>query len=1585
MRSTEGQKYTASLFFGGLARDIDPEMLDPKTGAFLEAHGMRISNMVKNILTKLPGDKEFITATAVEANILTGLVWLNGYVVEFWHDTLTGYGTIRANGVVVASSLDIPGDDSHWLDIDTNSDTGELFITDNKQCPVVYELPDLLANVATQKYFTNYDRTLYEINKPVQLNQPMFVSLEDLGAAGGLRTGSYAYSMCYSTLSGEDTAWSPVSPYIPVPVENVTQRSLPISGYYSGLETYGSEPSLSPTRYGIRLRLRVVNKAGFDYIKLRRVENVTGQPPSYTPAAQFLILTVDAGGTPIDIKQNPFTIIDFVDSSAQQWAALDTSIINTLSTVKRARTIRYYDRRIILGGVEYMPKTLSSEDIFIQHSGVAKVLFPVVERLNADGFADIQNQVFKKSHRLGERYGFGLKLRDEQGNDLYTIPLKKGAEDYTNYLFPQRRDAIPASELSFSSNPLIDSTVESNSAGTKTQYSYPILIHNSNCVMTPLSQNSVSFSIPNFKSIMNIPSNASISSTFVGKCNTLSGIYEAIDNDYPFSIEGSLLDNGSSVVYTSGTDTLTFTIIYSSGDIFDESPIQILSGTATFLQLMCQYTVQSSYDYVYDPVTAIRTAKTGTPSSDVNIIEDSNNYPYNPLTPTGVGGGSGGRGNNYEGHRIEVMDTIESTNNVVGKYGVHKSTVGVSIGGLDLSKLPDYVKSFSVVRTPPAGRVVCQGIGMYALVPQNYGDTSPGLVKHLNRLWFYSPELDQVIGDKAHLFDDIANNPSNYQIQLVSPCGFFTDVYSSEYILPPIPSPPIDRYTHMDMVSMPISGADTNVADMSPMDSSDQIGVAGRITFGKWRNQSNQGSGITSSTDKYIYDITSASTAIHGKFRLPYLELALGANIYYTANVGTVAGTNSGARDFHEPWYIVNIIQTGKNIISGNIDTYNEIGHNIHISSVLGVSNGLFSQSFELLEERPEDVTGLGTSASQYRYIYVDGEPWLSGNNIPVGNINTYRADLLNNGSFTPSGGLTCYGLYQVTGRTITFPYLMPGSGTPIVPVIGTEIVVRYNPNSPIKVFLGDTVVGEASFLAVDGEGGGKGVSNYTTHFRMAAPMPQLNFTLHANYRQPYDPANTLGGTLKAIETVTSFQLGWIRQWLVMFTCESTVNLPMVYKDMFPRRNYVMRPKFFAAKLDSESINDYLERHLTYLDYNVDYPDEIYNWAYGGFHTPSGSNFDYQKNLPYKGFTKPKIGSIDLLSMMKRLHWSTETRVGFRFSRVFIPLNVYDLRNDKASQISILYDEFSEKGSNLYVITDRGVGMLLVGKKMLSDAGGNALTIRASDATFIGGEVWLSNGISCPDDYWRGKSEGIIKAPNNIKMPVLIFPTTREIIMLTNNTFMDISTNNRQVISDALKGIGSNNMFSVIDEELNAMHIHLNGYMYSFNMDINNWDFSLHNPLYVKSVYTPYLNGVNDKSVVASVVVDDLVEERSVVISSSLPARVTLSDSIPYVSFSVTPGLASSYEFVDIFIGASYKPAKIVLSLESDFSVVSEVLQAKINQYAPGLWEAKLPRLSNSKRLVGKTLYVSVVLPDDHAFVYDLKWVKIGYKDIIGG
>jgi len=1010
-------------------------------------------------------------------------------------------------------------------------------------------------------------------------------------------------------------------------------------------------------------------------------------------------------------------------------------------------------------------------------------------------------------------------------------------------------------------------------------------------------------------------------------------------------------------------------------------------------------------DKVYEPIMSQLIQKdTNTRVRTILDLLDGNKY--RPLTPTGrddgyVGGGgiagNGGGGVDFSGLGTEYLDTADGMAYNTPRHGTRKYTMGLSIGGIDTTKLPDWVKAFSIVRTPPAGRVVCQGLAMYALNPQPAGST-PALYKALDKIWFYSPEMDPIIGDKSFLFDAIKTNPSDYQIQLISPVGFFTDVYSAYY----------DSgypFTRVDMVSYAIMGGnDIHLMEPTGFDTSAQIGVAdGRATFGRFRNVNPthpQGAGLVD--DNLIFSVASAvEPSIASlennadKSRTPYLEISLTTNIYATASVNRVSGNDAGARAFHEPWYIVNIIQNGKHIPNNNINSYKDIGHYIKLSNIVGVGNGESSQTFELIDEREEDVLTLGAAAASYRYIWVNNLPWLGANNLSVGDVDTYRTAMETIGYFTPAGGLTCYGLYYYTyadtttgpTKVISFPYVTVPSATAICPALGDEIRIKYNSNSPIKIFLGDTIIDDAIFAPVDTNITRGAISGGVY---IGAPMPFRQFNFASSYVRPRYK--------NAVEADVTCDIDYVRQWLVSFGCESSMNLPFLYKDYFPNRNYVIRPSMYDEKPSADSTADYYGDHNLWVnEYITDYGDEYLMWGYGGFHIPGGNNFDYEKVLHTRSFTRPSSGSQEHLTFMKRLHWSSESLVGYPSSRAFLPTNVYDLRNDKASQISILYDILSDKGNNLYVITDYGAGLVLTDKKILTDAGGNSLALMVNESTLVQGEVWLNPGIGCPKEFWRGKSEGNVKLGNNIIAPVLVFPTYTDIVLLSGNQFISITDNNRKVISDKLAGVDlagtsfNTLMHSVIDESKNDLIFRIGSSSFFFNFDINNWGGSIihRSPAagkeVVKTIFIPWIETRDTRSVVAQINYNPTDYHRDVAFMTNIATPVNPTPYYPYVIFSVTPVLGDAYEFVDVFISATHKPYSVQFALDKDFLVSSTVLSTKIQTYNDGLYYIQgIPKLSSGKKTIGKTLYVRINYAD-HNYFYGIKYVKVGYKGIMGG
>lgn len=124
---------------------------------------------------------------------------------------------------------------------------------------------------------------------------------------------------------------------------------------------------------------------------------------------------------------------------------------------------------------------------------------------------------------------------------------------------------------------------------------------------------------------------------------------------------------------------------------------------------------------------------------------------------------------------------------------------------------------------------------------------------------------------------------------------------------------------------------------------------------------------------------------------------------------------------------------------------------------------------------------------------------------------------------------------------------------------------------------------------------------------------------------------------------------------------------------------------------------------------------------------------------------------------------------------------------------------------------------------------------------------------------------------------------------------------------------------------------------------------------------------------------------RGVTISHNQPTRVTSTGIIPSVTFVANPGIGDCYEFIDMFIKASYKPYNVVVSTDPDFTDYALITSNYINEYNTGWYHIKrLPRTIGSKVLIGKVLYVRVDFEDCTKF-YDLKVVKTGYTVKVNG
>jgi uncharacterized protein (TIGR02145 family) len=124
---------------------------------------------------------------------------------------------------------------------------------------------------------------------------------------------------------------------------------------------------------------------------------------------------------------------------------------------------------------------------------------------------------------------------------------------------------------------------------------------------------------------------------------------------------------------------------------------------------------------------------------------------------------------------------------------------------------------------------------------------------------------------------------------------------------------------------------------------------------------------------------------------------------------------------------------------------------------------------------------------------------------------------------------------------------------------------------------------------------------------------------------------------------------------------------------------------------------------------------------------------------------------------------------------------------------------------------------------------------------------------------------------------------------------------------------------------------------------------------------------------------------RGVSISHDLSTRVTPINLRPYVKLVVNPGPDGCYEFMDMFISSLYKPYSVEISVDKNFIDSAIIPANKIIELNEGWFSIKrLPRTVGNKVLIGGSLFVKISF-EDHTKFYDIKVVRTGFKQIIGG
>lgn len=762
---------------------------------------------------------------------------------------------------------------------------------------------------------------------------------------------------------------------------------------------------------------------------------------------------------------------------------------------------------------------------------------------------------------------------------------------------------------------------------------------------------------------------------------------------------------------------------------------------------------------------------------------------YQPFTPTGQNDNDV-TGQNYVVNTKVMSQTAEigcgSTNDNTYDYrpagfGPDYYAHGMMIAGV--TNFPKWMKAFSVVRTDAAQRVVCQGLGFYSLnkaIFKAVGNQTLA-TKNTNKVWFYSPDIEQGVVS-SDVVNDMVDNPQNYAIQMVSPLGFFSEVYSFENS-----EIACNRDRIIDMVSYIRMIRDTT--DPSRINPNEDIGMGitdggyNYVDYDKYRNinQNPHHFGNDPSKGNRIFNLNGVTRKVEGRGQ--FIEIETNGDFYGAVGVGGNSNRNfddDGLKDFTEPFYIINIIRTGADVPDVDVQKYKATDHYQKLESIIGKGNGLPNQIYPLVDERWDDAIPT-PMAGQFgsnidRFIYIkkpDGtyKKWINVTYKSSATISAIMASINGSGVYNTD----IYGVYTHTNVNnqsrffeINFPY------TGFYPQQDDLIIIKYDNTAPIRVFGGDTYVGETLFSPIDTQADANDDAA-ETQFAFGIGFPYFKWKLNPRY---YTIRKSTA-SVNLIQDEVELQLGYIRQMIAMFCCETRVGIHYAYNlaqsnnQFFPLTNYVIRPNRWD---DTKNTID----NGIFQGYIDDYGEsELANWIWGGFRFLQQINPDYSCEAPKIYFSRPEFGFVEKTEFDTRVMWSLSRAINIQNSpglRTFPANNSFDI-DDNFGEIKFSYDDTTGRGENLYAITEKGICMLVTKKSILSDLNAGEIGYMATD-TFIKAQYWISKKIGMSDQMWRSAS--VAYAPsvgqNNeqVRTKALFFANYESVFRFMNNQLVDI-------------------------------------------------------------------------------------------------------------------------------------------------------------------------------------------------------------------
>jgi hypothetical protein len=755
--------------------------------------------------------------------------------------------------------------------------------------------------------------------------------------------------------------------------------------------------------------------------------------------------------------------------------------------------------------------------------------------------------------------------------------------------------------------------------------------------------------------------------------------------------------------------------------------------------------------------------------------------PYNPLRPINPQDGTiSGYNLKPNRARFTQYNDTESPADTGRIWNPRYHAMGLMVNGVLRSSIPSLAKVITIARSAPAQRVIAQGLASYDMrVP----DDTTGIAKKESASWrWFGRDAFAGITPKWAQFEE---QPTRFSLQAVSPLGFYNETYGWYNVADSeLESRALDMllYAGIQKDDGQVNVGDDGLQGVQPL--APGIPVSNYVGYGLWRYTSasnNYWSQGTNNGNTLIPLAPSSGVEFAGEGNSRFWKFRTDAFIYSPDGDSTLGSRdfqNTNVRRFHQPFYVVNVIDDAARVEDLNINQYIQATH-VHVEKAIGVTNADPLQSFRLVNERLDDVRPRFTNELRYIYVRTPGfaeRPWVCVSNTTAINGATVLAEIALNGSYTTPDGTVVYGVYQAFTDAQGDNFVRFGGfgvSSPIPPE-NSRIVVKYDDTAPIEVFGGDTTISPCVHNTYDRWFNAASGSDDTFNLG-GLPLPYPGFLRSFGYQLPRTTTNMNFGQ-------GSNNQKSLRQLAIMFDAESRV--PGHYNlyannlsESFPRNHYRLNPYSFAAGPNAGNAGS----QGMFPQYDADYPNYYTRWGRGGMpvennlNEPDTYNLDYSKQpnftivgVPKNGFTEQTDFCTSLFASLEKNPLAQDVP-GIQ---TFLQSNVKAI-SEENGEIKYIASLLQGGSRNMYAITNRGVCRILTNKNVLTGADGQEVSTQ-SISNYWGEEIWIDRYIGAPYEFWQLLARGSMPTGQSYA-DTLTWPDQRGWYRLAGNTVVPIA------------------------------------------------------------------------------------------------------------------------------------------------------------------------------------------------------------------